>query len=261
MRSLNIAATGMQAMQTYVDVVSHNLANQSTTGYKSHRAEFHDLLYENRRRVGTNSSDVGTIVPTGVQLGLGVKTAAVYRKHEQGSMEGTENPLDLAIQGRGFFQIQMPDGSSAYTRNGTFQLSPNGEIVTADGYLVSPGIVVPDNAIDIAINSAGEVEVSLDGQVAPNNLGQLDMVTFINPAGLGAIGDNLYVETEAAGDPIIGVAGDDGFGTILQGFLEASNVNPVTEITSLIRAQRAYEMNAKVITKSDEMMQALNQSA
>lgn len=261
MRSLNIAATGVQAQQVHVDVISQNLANMTTTGYKRSRPEFQDLIYENQRRVGTNSADVGTIVPTGTQFGLGVKTAGVYRSHGQGTVTLTENPLDVAIQGRGFLQIELPNGDLAYTRSGAFQLSPDGEIVTIDGYLVSPAIAIPDDATSISINATGEVEVTLDGQVNTTNLGQLDMVTFINPAGLEAMGNNLYKETAASGAPVIGLPGDEGFGTILQGFLEQSNVNPVTEITQLIVAQRAYEMNTKVITASDEMMQSLNQSA
>jgi flagellar basal-body rod protein FlgG len=261
MRALYIAATGMQAQQTNVDVTSHNLANQTTTGYKAQRPEFHDLIYQDLRRVGANSSDVGTIVPTGVQLGLGVKTSAIYRNTGQGTVKSTEGALDLAIQGDGYFQIQLPDGDIAYTRDGAFKLSPDGEIVTADGYIVEPAIAVPDNAIDISINSSGEVEVLLDGQVNPANLGQLEIATFINPPGLEAIGDNLFLETPASGDPILGIAGEENVGTILQGYLENSNVNPVSEITNLIIAQRAYEMNSKVITAADEMLQALNQSA
>jgi len=261
MRALNIAATGMQAQQTNVDVISQNLANMTTTGYKRRRAEFHDLLYQDMRRVGTQSSDVGTIIPTGIQLGHGVKTAAVARSHAQGTVTLTENPLDVSIQGRGFFQIELPNGDFAYTRDGSFQLNPQGEIVTADGYLVSPGLAVPEEAVNIAINANGEVQVTLDGQVQPQNLGQFDVANFINPAGLDAIGNNLYKETQASGNVLIGLAGQQGFGTVLQGFLEQANVNPVTEITSLIVAQRAYEMNTKVITASDEMLQSLNQSA
>lgn len=261
MRSLNVAATGIQAQQTHIDVISHNLANMTTTGYKRHRAEFQDLIYENQRRVGTNSSDVGTIVPTGTQIGLGVKTAAVYRNHNQGTVTQTENAFDVAIQGRGFFQIELPTGEFAYTRDGSFQRSPDGDIVTNDGYLVSPNITIPEDATSVSINATGEVEVTIDGQVEPTNLGQFDMVTFINPAGLEATGNNMYKETEASGAPVVGLAADEGFGSILQGFLEQSNVNPVTEITNLIVAQRAYEMNTKVITASDEMLQALNQSA
>lgn len=260
MRSLNIAATGMQAMQMNVDVISQNLANINTTGFKRERPAFQDLLYQDQRRVGTNSADSGTVVPTGIQLGLGVKTAAIYRSHAQGTVQLTENPLDLAIQGKGFFQVELPDGTIAYTRDGTFQLSPDGEVVTNDGYLVLPNIAVPQDATGVAVNSSGEVEVTLQGQVEPQNLGQLEVVTFINDPGLNAIGNNLYTESAASGDPIIGIAGEEGVGTILQGFLETSNVNPVTEITTLIVAQRSYEMNAKVISASDQMLQALNQS-
>lgn len=261
MRSLNIAATGMQAQQIQIDVVSHNLANMTTTGYKRNRAEFQDLIYQDLRRVGTNSSDTGTIVPTGVQIGLGVKPAAVSRSHEEGTLNNTSNPLDVAIEGKGFFRVELPSGEFAYTRDGQFQLSPQGELVTSNGYLVSPSIVVPDNAVGVSINSQGQVQAVIDGQTAPVDLGQFDIVNFINPAGLKAVGDNLYMESEASGDPLVGVAAEEGFGTIQQGFLEGSNVNPITEITNMIVAQRAYEMNSKVITASDEMLQALNQSA
>lgn len=261
MRSLDIAALGLQAQQMNVDVTSQNLANMTTTGYKRQRPEFQDLLYQNMRRVGSTTSDTGTIVPTGVQIGLGVKTAAIYRNTEQGSVQVTESPLDVAIQGRGYYQIQLPNGNIAYTRDGTFQLSPNGEIVTSDGYLLLPGLNVPDNATSISISSGGIVEAAIPGQVAPQNLGQLELATFINPAGLDAVGNNLFLETAASGNPITGIPGEDGFGTVLQGVLESSNVNPVSEITNLIVAQRAYEMNAKVITASDEMLQAVTQAA
>jgi flagellar basal-body rod protein FlgG len=260
-RSLNIAATGMQAQQTNVDVISHNLANMTTTSYKRQRPEFQDLIYENMRRVGTNSTDAGTIVPTGIQLGLGVKTAATYRNTSQGTVKLTDNALDIAVNGRGYFAVELPNGTQAYTRNGALQLSPEGEIVNADGFTVAPGITVPENANGISINKSGEVEATIDGQIEATNLGQLQLSTFINEAGLEAIGDNLFLETAASGDPIEGFGGDEGFGIILQGYLEDSNVNPVTEITSLIVAQRAYEMNSKVITASDEMLQALNQAA
>lgn len=261
MRSLNIAATGMQAQQTNIDVISHNLANMTTSGYKRNRAEFQDLIYQNLRRVGSNSSDAGTIVPTGVQIGLGVKTGAVSRTHEQGTLTGTENPLDVAINGKGFFVVELPNGTQAYTRDGQFQVSPEGEVVTKDGYLVSPNIVIPDNAVSISISKEGLVQATLDNQVDPVDLGQFDIANFINPAGLETVGGNMYLETAASGDAVLGLAGDEGFGVLTQGFLEASNVNPVSEITSMIVAQRAYEMNSKVITASDEMLQALNQTA
>lgn len=261
MRSFSIAATGMQAMQTQVDVISHNLANMNTNGYKRERAEFQDLIYQDLRRVGSNSSQSGTIVPTGVQIGLGVKTGAVSSSHEQGIIQGTENPLDLAVQGKGFFRIELPTGEFAYTRDGQFQLSPNGEIVTKDGYIVSPNIVVPDTATSVSVSREGLVQVTLSGEATPQDLGQLDLVNFVNPPGLLHIGNNMLQETEASGDPIVGLPGDEGFGSISQGFLEGSNVNPVTELTNMIIAQRAYEMNSKVISASDEMLQALNQSA
>ncbi len=261
MRSLNIAATGMQAQQTNVDVISHNLANMTTTSYKRQRPEFQDLIYENERRVGSNSTDAGTIVPTGIQLGLGVKTAATYRNTSQGTVKLTDNALDIAINGRGYLSIELPNGTQAYTRNGALQLSPTGEIVNADGYALVPGITVPDNATSVSINKSGQVEAKIDGQVNTVNLGQLQMTTFVNEPGLEALGDNLFAETAASGNPIEGFGGDEGFGVVLQGYLEDSNVNSVTEITNLIVAQRAYEMNAKVIKASDEMLQSLNQAA
>lgn len=261
MRALDIAATGMVAQQTNIEVISHNLANQTTTGYKRVRAEFQDLLYQNMRRVGSQSSDANTTLPTGLQVGMGVKTAATYRNHMQGSVKRTENSLDIAIEGKGFFQVEMPDGSTAYTRAGTFQLSNQGEIVTIDGYKVSPNITVPTDAVSVSINGSGQVEVQIAGQVQPQNLGQLDLINFVNPAGLETIGDNLYLQSFSSGDPIQGRPGELGFGKLLQGFLENSNVDPVTEITGLITAQRAYEMNTKIISATDQMMQALSQSA
>ncbi len=258
MRSLSIAATGMLAQQLNVEVISNNIANMNTTGYKRQRAEFQDLLYQNLRRVGATSSDTGTIVPSGVQIGVGVKTAAVYRITEQGNVISTGNTLDLAIQDRGLFRIELPSGDDGYTRAGAFQLSPDGEIVTTDGFTVSPGIAIPQDAVDISISATGDVQVKIAGQVDPVNVGQLELVTFANVAGLEAIGDNMFLETPASGSAIVGVPGLDGVGTIMQGFLETSNVNPVHEITTLITAQRAYEMNAQVITLSDEMLSTVN---
>ena len=257
MRSLDIAATGMLAQQRNVEVVSNNLANMNTTAFQRRRSEFHDLIYQDLRRVGSTSSDAGTIVPTGVQLGLGVKLAAVYRIHEQGNLSATDNTFDLAMQGKGFFQITLPDGTTAFTRDGTFQLDASGQVVTHDGYTVQPGITIPPNAIDVTINNSGEVLVKLEGQVALSNAGQLQIATFLNDAGLEAVGDNLFKETPASGTPTAGTPGSTGFGTILQGFLETSNVNAVEEISNLISAQRAYEMNSKVIKTSDEMMGTL----
>lgn len=259
MRSLSIGATGMLAQQLNVEVISNNIANMNTTGFKRHRAEFQDLLYQNLRRVGSASSDAGTIVPTGVQLGLGVKSAAIYRMSGQGNIMQTENPLDLAINGRGFLMVELPSGETAYTRAGSLQLSPDGDIVTADGYVVQPGITIPSDAVAISVNESGEVYVDLDGRVAPVRVGQFELANFANEAGLDAIGQNLLLETAASGTALVATPGSAGFGKIVQGALETSNVNVVSEITSLITAQRAYEMNSKVIESSDEMMRTVTQ--
>ncbi len=260
MRSLDIAATGMQAQQLYVDVTSQNLANINTTAYKLQRPEFEDLLYQNERSVGASSSDNGTIVPTGIQIGLGVRTASIDRNTSQGTLQQTSAPLDIAVQGKGFFQITLPSGETAYTRAGAFQLSPDGILVTGDGFQVTPTVTVPQNATAVNIDQSGQVSVTIPGQVDPQNLTQLQTVNFINEPGLQALGNNLFTETAASGAPITGTPGLDGFGTIIQGFLESSNVNPVTELTNLIKAQRVYEMNSKVVSKTDEMLQSLNQS-
>ena len=256
-RSLDIGATGMLAQQRNVEVISNNLANMNTTAYQRRRTEFHDLIYQDLRRVGTTSSDAGTVVPTGVQLGLGVKLAAVYRIHEQGNLTATDNTFDVAIQGKGFFQITLPTGDTAYSRDGTFQLDANGQMVTHDGFLLQPGITIPNTAVDVTINDSGEVLAKIQGQVALSNVGQIQLATFANDAGLQAEGDNLYTETPASGTPTTGSPGDTGIGSVLQGFLETSNVNAVEEISNLISAQRAYEMNSKVIQTSDEMMGTL----
>lgn len=260
MRALNIAATGLSAQQTNVDVISNNLANMTTTGYKQQRAEFDDLIYQDLRRTGTTTTGQSTILPSGVQIGLGVNTAAISRNTNQGTFQQTENALDIAIQGKGYLQIQLPDGSEAFTRDGTLKLSRDGIIVTREGYTVEPAITVPEDAVDISINAEGIVEVTLQGQPEPQEIGQFELATFINPNGLQAIGNNLYLETPASGDPVLGTPGEDSVGTILQGYLENSNVNPVQEITGLIVAQRAYEMNTRVLTAADEMLQSLNQS-
>lgn len=259
MRSLSIAATGMLAQQLNVDVISNNIANMNTTAFKRRRAEFADLLYQDLRQVGSASSDTGTIVPSGVQVGVGVKPTAIYRISEQGNMQSTDNPLDLAIQGRGYFEVELPSGEIGYTRAGALQRSSDGTVVTADGYVVMPGITIPDNSTSITVNATGEIFAQISGQVAPQNLGQFELATFPNEGGLQAIGDNLFTETEASGSAIVATPGSAGFGTVQQGFLETSNVNVVSEITDLIRAQRAYEMNSKVIQASDEMMGTLTQ--
>ena len=254
MRSLSIAATGMLAQQLNVDVLSNNIANLTTTGYKRQRAEFQDLLYQDLARVGSQSSDQGTIIPAGIQLGVGVRAAAVYRINEQGDLTETKNRFDVAIQGNGYFRIQLPNGEDAYTRAGSFQVSPTGQLVTQNGYIVQPGITIPQDAVSVDINPTGEVAVKLDGQTDPQIVGQLELSIFFNDAGLELIGDNLMKETPASGTPATSVPGTAGYGTVLQGFLETSNVNAVQEITALIQAQRAYEMNSKVITTADEMM-------
>ena len=257
MRSLDIAATGMQAQQTNVEVISNNIANMTTTGFKRQRAEFQDLIYQNLRRVGSNSSDSGSVVPSGAQIGLGVKTAAIYRINEQGNLQQTSNALDLAIQGNGYFQVTLPSGATAYARDGTFGLAPDGTIVTADGYVVQPGIQVPTNATSVTINTSGQVQATISGQTAPQTLGQVQLAAFPNDAGLQAEGGNLFVQTSASGAPVAGNPAAPGFGSVMQGFIETSNVNVVSEITNLITAQRAYEMNSKVITTSDQLLSTL----
>ncbi len=254
MQSLATAATGMLAQQLNVEVISNNIANMNTTGFKRQRAEFQDLLYQTHSSVGAASSDAGTIVPAGVQVGVGVKTGAVYRVLEQGNLIPTGNPYDLAINGSGYFRIQMPSGEDAYTRAGNFEINGDGQIVTAKGYVVAPGVTVPQGAREVTINEQGQVQVTLDGATAPALVGQLELATFVNSVGLEAIGDNLLLETAASGAASLATPGTPGFGTVQQSFVESSNVDAVREITSLIQAQRAYEMNAKVITASDEML-------
>jgi flagellar basal-body rod protein FlgG len=254
MRSLFTAATGMAAQQMNIDVIANNNANVTTTGFKRSRAEFSDLLYQEYRRVGTQSSDSGTIVPAGVQVGLGVKPVSVYRINEQGSLIATNNQLDISIKGRGFLQVNLPDGTTAYTRDGALKLSNTGQIVTADGFDIQPAITVPPNATTLTINADGQVQATIPGQVNQQLLGQFQLANFINEPGLQANGDNLLVETEASGPPTVGNPGDIGFGQLQQFFLEQSNVNMVSEMTDLITAQRAYEINSKVIQASDSMM-------
>ncbi|MCH8927052.1 MAG: flagellar basal-body rod protein FlgG [Proteobacteria bacterium] len=258
MRSLSIAATGMLAQQLNVEVIANNIANINTTGFKRQRAEFHDLLYQDLLRAGTNSSD-GTVVPSGIQIGLGVKPAAVYRITEQGALVITDNNLDVAINGKGLFAVELPELQTGYTRSGAFGLSPAGDLVTANGYVVKPGVTIPSNAVDITINAQGQVFATIEGQTAPLNVGQLQLANFPNEAGLQAIGDNLFLETTASGLATIGTPGAPGFGKIQQGALETSNVNVVAEITNLITAQRAYEMNSRVIQAADEMLSSVVQ--
>ncbi len=254
MSALNTAATGMLAQQRNVEVISNNIANLNTVGFKRQRAEFQDLLYQTLERPGAISSETGTVVPNGIQIGTGVKTGSVYRIVEQGNVTATGNDFDIAISGRGLFRVLLPNGDEAYTRAGNFAISADGQIVTEDGHEVAPGLSIPDDAIDISISEDGTVEARISGQQNLREIGQLELVTFFNESGLEAIGDNLLLETAASGEPVIGNPGDDGFGTILQGFIETSNVDPVQEITALIAAQRAYEMNARVIETADQML-------
>lgn len=257
--SLEIGATGMLAQQTHVDVISNNIANMTTTGFKRQRPEFEDLLYQNKVRPGATSSSNGNIVPAGIQLGLGVKPASVYRINEQGPLSMTDNEYDMALMGRGWFQITMPNGETAYTRAGNFSINADGQIVTQDGYELSPAITIPANVTSTTISEDGVVTVKIDGQDTEQQVGQIELASFINDAGLEAVGNNLFKQTEASGAPTTGNAGDNGFARIRQGARESSNVNVVEEITQLITAQRAYEMNSKVIQTSDDMLNTLNQ--
>ena len=261
MASLETAATAMLAQQLNVDVIANNIANVNTTAFKRQRAEFVDLLYQTETQVGSTTSDTGTVTVTGAEFGTGVKLGSVYRIHEQGNMLSTGNDLDLAIRGKGYIQVSLPNGTTAYTRAGSLQLDPTGQLVTPQGYSVQPGITVPSGAVSVTINSSGEVLVKLDGQTALSNVGQLQLATFANEAGLKALGDNLLAESAASGTPVVGAPGSTGFGNFLQGFLETSNVNMVQEITALIAAQRAYELASKVVQTSDEMLNQLVQTA
>lgn len=256
MRALHTAATGMMAQELNVQVISNNIANVRTTGYKKQRAEFQDLLYENVRRVGTQSSDQGNVLPVGVEIGSGVKTVGTPRVMTQGSMLPTSKDLDVAIRGEGFFKILLPDGRFAYTRDGSFEMDNQGRIVTAQGYLVQPAITVPQNSTGLTINAQGQVAVTPAGTTTPTVLGQIETSLFINKAGLSSIGDNLFIETPASGTPQNATPGTAGYGDLLQGNLEQANVEVVSEISDLIAAQRAYEMNAKVVSAADQMMQS-----
>jgi flagellar basal-body rod protein FlgG len=256
MRALYTASSGMAAQEMNVELISNNIANMRTAGFKRQRAEFQDLLYDSMRRVGSSTSDAGNVLPTGVDIGSGVKLVATPRVMSQGTVAPTEKSYDIAIRGEGFFQVDLPDGRTAYTRDGSFELDPTGQLVTADGYVVQPGIVVPQNALSVTINAVGQVQATLQGQTAPQQLGQLQLARFMNKSGLEAKGDNLFLETEASGPPLEDVPNAEGFGSVLQGYVEQSNVNAVTEISDLIAAQRAYEMNSKVVSSADQMLQA-----
>ncbi len=254
MRALHTAATGMMAQELNVQVISNNIANMRTTGYKRQRAQFSDLLYEHVRRIGTQTSDQGNILPVGVDLGSGVKTVGTPRLMNQGTLAPTGSELDVAIRGEGFFKIQLPDSTFAYTRDGSFQMDAQGRIVTAQGNVVNPGITIPQNSTGLTINSQGQVSATQQGQTTPVVIGQLTLTRFINKAGLLSIGDNLFQESPASGTPQDGVPSTDGAGDIQQGNLEQANVEAVSEISDLIAAQRAYEMNGKVVTAADQML-------
>lgn len=259
MRALNIAATGMSAQQMRVEVISNNLANMSTTGYNARRAEFSDLHYQQMTRAGSINAADGTIVPSGVQLGLGVRAAAVSVNLAQGSLSETGGDLDVAIEGAGYLEVTQPSGLPAYTRDGGLQRTGDGLIVNAEGYPVAPGITIPDDARSLSINGDGEIYAYFSDRVEPEFLGQLSLSGFSNERGLEAIGSNLFVETAASGPAIVGQPGQDGLGTLRQGYLEDSSVDAVREITDLIEAQRGYELNAKVITAADQMLSATTQ--
>ena len=259
MKALQIAATGMAAQQMRVDVVSHNLANMSTTGYNARRADFADLHYQQMARPGTITAEDGTMLPTGIQLGIGVRPAAVSVILAQGTLSQTGGDLDLAIEGQGYLEVTLPSGLAAYTRDGALRRSADGLIVTADGYPVAPGITIPPETRSLSINAAGEVWAYFSDQTEPEQLGQITVTGFTNEKGLEAIGSNLFLESAASGPPLPGTPGVEGLGTLRQGYLEESSVDAVREVTELIKAQRGYELNAKVITAADQMLSATTQ--
>ncbi len=256
MRSLWIAKTGMEAQQTQLTTISNNLANVSTNGYKKSHAVFEDLMYQNLRQVGANNTEQATL-PTGLQVGLGTRAVATSRSFTQGNLQQSDNPMDLAVSGNGFFQIQMPDGTTAYTRDGSFQVSATGQLVTNNGYPLQPGITVPANATSVTVGADGTVSASVPGQALPQALGQVTLAGFVNPAGLEPRGQNLFAETAASGAPALDAPGANGLGTLRQGFVETSNVNVVEELVAMIQTQRAYELNSKAIQTSDQMLQKL----
>lgn len=258
MRSLSIAKTGLEAQQTQLDAITHNLANTATNGYKRSRVVFEDLLYQNLRQAGAPSS-AQTELPTGLQLGTGVRSVATARNFSQGGLTQTGNNLDLAVNGQGFFQVQMPDGTTAYTRDGAFQVDAQGQLVNSNGYLISPGITLPANTQSVTIARDGIVSVTVAGTTAPQQVGQIQLANFINPAGLDPRGGNLFAETSASGSPQTGNPGANGLGVVNQGVVESSNVNVVEELVAMIQTQRAYEINSKAIQTSDQMLARLTQ--
>ena len=253
MRALSIAATGMNAQEQNLEVIANNVANINTTGFKRSRAEFTDLIYQTERLAGVSSRGRDATVPEGAQVGLGVRTAAIRSVQIQGALTNTGNELDLAINGRGWFQVTTPSGDTVYTRDGALNTNDKGQVVTSDGYTVTPTITIPSTATSVSVSESGVVTATITGQTSQQQLGQLTIANFINEAGLQALGGNLFQQTVASGAPTVGVPGDSGYGVIKQKYLEASNVDPVTEITNLISAQRAYEMNSKVIQAADQM--------
>jgi flagellar basal-body rod protein FlgG len=257
-RSLWIAKTGLDAQQTNLDVIANNLANASTTGFKRVKPMFEDLLYQTLRAAGANSG-AELQIPTGLQVGAGVRLGSTERVLTQGALMKTENPLDIAINGIGYFQVQLPDGTAAYTRDGNFARNSQGQMVTQSGMIVAPGITIPNEALSVSISEAGEVSVVLPGDPRPVVLGEIPLVTFVNRGGLAATGGNLFVETAASGPPIPGVPGSEGFGALLQSYSEASNVNVAEELIALIQAQRGYELNSRAVKASDEMLQRVAQ--
>ncbi len=259
MKALYIASTGMAAQERNVEIISNNIANMRTTGYKRQRAEFQDLLYQAYRRAGSTTSDQGTQAPVGIEIGSGVKTAATPRIMSQGTVTPTEKELDVAVRGEGFFAVQMPDGRTGYTRDGSFERDSTGLLVNVDGYQVQPGITIPEDANGLSISADGIVQAFVGTDSSPTQLGQLQLYRFVNKEGLESAGENNFVETAASGAPQAGTPNTGGMGSVLQGYLESANVNPVTEIADLIAAQRAYEMNARVISGADEMLQATSQ--
>lgn len=256
MRALYTAATGMMAQEKNVEVIANNVANMRTNGFKRQTTHFQDLLYEHQRRAGSPSSDQNTQIPAGVFIGSGTKVVATPRVMSQGNVSQTERTYDLAIRGEGFFRVQMPDGRTAFARDGGFETDAQGRVVTKEGYLVDPGITIPQNATSVSINQLGQVTALTPGNITPQNLGQITLSRFINKVGLESIGDNLYLETPGSGQAIDGTPGSEGFGNLQQGYLEESNVNAVTEIASMIQAQRAYELNSKIISGADQMLTA-----
>ena len=260
MRSLSIAATGMNAQQTNVEVIANNIANINTTGFKRSRAEFTDLLYQAERSAGVPNRGGQDPIPEGAQIGLGVRTSAIRNLHMQGALAQTGNRLDLALNGRGWFQVTGPNGETLYTRAGSFNRNATGQVVTGDGSVVQPAMTIPSTATEVTINETGQVFIRNGTETTLQQIGQLTLANFTNEAGLEALGGNLYRETPASGTAVTGVPGDPGFGKVQQGYLESSNVDPVKEITELIQAQRSYEMNSKVITASDEMAQTITKN-